>query len=240
MFVDAHSLIPQVWNFSNFARGWQGFAGITFATFYKNTIIVVLLSTAGMIASCSWIAYGFARIPFRFKKFWFATVMITLLLPSQIILIPQYIIFYKMHWVNTILPLVVPSFFGSAFFIFLIMQFIRTIPDELDESAKIDGCSRFAVFFRIVLPLIVPAIVTTAIFQFYWSWENFFDAMIYLGRPKMYTLGVALRMFSDPTSHTDWSGMFAMASLSILPPIAVFFIFQRYIVDGISTTGLKG
>ncbi|CAN7255441.1 carbohydrate ABC transporter permease [Paenibacillus sp. LjRoot153] len=240
VFAESHSLLPQVWNFSNYARGWKGFAGISFATFFTNTIVIVLLSTLGALLSCSLIAYGFARIKFRFKGFWFATVMVTMLLPSQIVLIPQYIIFYKMHWINTILPLVVPTFFGSAFFIFLIMQFIRTIPYELDESAKMDGSNRFGIYLKIIIPLIVPALVTSAIFEFYWTWDKFYEAMIYLGQPKMYTVSIALRMFADPSSQTDWSAMFAMASLSLLPPITVFFIFQRYIVDGISTTGLKG
>jgi multiple sugar transport system permease protein len=240
VFVDAHSLIPEVWNFSNYIRGWQGFGGITFATFFKNTFIVVVFSTLGTLVSSTSIAYGFARILFRFKKFWFATVIITMLLPGQIVLIPQYIIFYQLDWINTFLPLIVPAFFGGAFFIFLFMQFIRTIPHELDEAAKIDGCSRFGIFTRVIVPLIKPAIVTAAIFEFYWSWDKFYEAMIYLGKPQQYTISLALRMFSDPGVQTDWSAMFAMATLSLLPPILVFFIFQKYIVEGISTTGIKG
>ncbi|MNB93306.1 L-arabinose transport system permease protein AraQ [compost metagenome] len=240
VFVSAHSLIPTSWDFGSYISGWRGFAGITFGTFFKNTVIIVCSVVAGTLVSCSLIAYGFARIPFRLKGFWFATVMLTLLLPGQIVQIPQYIIFYKMGWVNTFLPLIVPAFFGSAFFIFLLLQFIRTIPYELDEAAKIDGCSRFGIFSRVILPLIKPALVTAAIFEFYWAWDNFFGALIYLGRPQLYTLSVALRLFADPSSGTDWSAMFAMATLSLIPPILVFFIFQRYIVEGISTTGLKG
>lgn len=240
VFVSAQSLIPSLWDFSNYTKGWQGFAGITFGTFFQNTIIIVCSVVVGTIVSCSMIAYSFARIKFRGKGFWFGTVMLTLLLPAQIVQIPQYIIFYEIGWVNTFLPLIVPAFFGSAFFVFLIMQFIRTIPYELDEAAKIDGCSRAGIFLRVILPLIVPALVTAAIFEFYWSWDNFFGALIYLGQPKLYTLGVALRLFADPSSGTDWSAMFAMATLSLIPPIAVFFFFQRYIVEGISTTGLKG
>jgi multiple sugar transport system permease protein len=240
VFVDSYSLIPQIWNFSNYARGWRGFGGITFATFFQNTLLIVILSTFGMLASCSLIAYGFARIKFRFKSFWFATVFLTLLLPSQITIIPQYIIFYKLNWINTFYPLFVPSFFGNAFFIFLLVQFIRSIPFEMDESAKMDGCNRFGIFWKIIVPLIIPALVTSAIFEFYWSWDNFFQSMIYLGKPKLYTISVALRLFADPSTHTDWAAMFAMATLSLLPPIIVFFIFQKYIVEGISTTGLKG
>ncbi|MEK3737928.1 MULTISPECIES: carbohydrate ABC transporter permease [Paenibacillus] len=240
VFVSAQSLIPRSWDFSNYTTGWQGFAGITFGTFFKNTIIIVCSVVVGTLVSCSLIAYGFARIPFKLKGFWFGTVMLTLLLPGQIVQIPQYIIFHKMGWVNTFLPLIVPAFFGSAFFIFLLLQFIRTIPYELDEAAKIDGCSRFGIFSRVILPLIKPALVTTAIFEFYWSWDNFFGALIYLGKPQLYTISVALRLFADPSSGTDWSAMFAMATLSLIPPILIFFVFQRYIVEGISTTGLKG
>lgn len=240
VFVSAHSLIPSSWDFSNYITGWRGFAGITFGTFFQNTIIIVSSVVVGTIASCSLIAYGFARIPFKLKGFWFGTVMLSLLLPGQIVQIPQYIIFHKLGWVNTFLPLIVPAFFGSAFFIFLLLQFIRSIPYELDEAAKIDGCSRFGIFYRVILPLIKPALVTTAIFEFYWSWDNFFGALIYLGRPQLYTISVALRLFADPSSGTDWSAMFAMATLSLIPPILIFFVFQRYIVEGISTTGLKG
>jgi multiple sugar transport system permease protein len=240
VFVSAHSLIPSHWDFSNYTNGWRGFAGITFGTFFKNTIIIVCSVVVGTIVSCSLIAYGFARIPFKLKGFWFGTVMLTLLLPGQIVQIPQYIIFHKLGWVNTFLPLIVPAFFGSAFFIFLLLQFIRTIPYELDEAAKIDGCTRFGIFYRVILPLIKPALVTTAIFEFYWSWDNFFGALIYLGRPQLYTISVALRLFADPSSGTDWSAMFAMATLSLIPPILIFFLFQRYIVEGISTAGLKG
>lgn len=240
VFVDAYSLIPGEWHWENYTRGWKGFAGLSFAVFFKNTLVIVALSVAGTLLSCSLIAYGFARIKFRFKGFWFGTVMLSVLLPGQLILIPQYIIFYKIGWVNTILPLVVPIFLGSAFFIFLLLQFMRSIPVELDESAKIDGANRFTIYSRIILPLVVPALVTSAIFEFYWSWDKFFEPMLYLGKPKMYTVSVAMRLFADPSTQTDWSAMFAMGTLSLIPPIVVFFIFQRYIVEGISTTGLKG
>jgi multiple sugar transport system permease protein len=240
VFVHAHSLIPDGWHFENYARGWKGFAGNTFAVYFKNSLIISFLSVLGALLSSSLIAYGFARIKFKFKKFWFATVIMSMLLPGEIIRIPQYIIFYKLHWINTFLPLVVPGFFGGAFFVFLIMQFIRTLPYELDEAAKIDGCNRFVVYYRIILPLITSVLVTTAIFDFYWSWDNFMGALIYLGKPHLYTVSVAIRLFADPGSQTDWSAMFAMATLSLSLPVAVFFIFQRYIVEGISTTGLKG
>ena len=240
VFVNSYSLIPDAIHLDNYIRGWQGFGGNTFGLFFRNTFFVVILSTVGVLLSCSFIAYGFARVKFKFKKFWFMTVILTLMFPAQLVIIPQFIIFHSIHWTNNFLPLIVPSYLGGAFFIFLNMQFIRTIPYELDESAQLDGCSRFQIYYQMILRLIKPALITSAIFEFYWSWDNFFAALLYLSSPKLFTISVALKLFSDPGSQTDWGAMFAMASLSLVPPILMFFIFQKYIVEGISTTGLKG
>jgi multiple sugar transport system permease protein len=239
VFVDAYNLLPNPMHFDNYSRGWSGAGGLTFATYFKNTFVIVLITTFGTLLSCSMVAYGFARQNFKFKNFWFVTVMITMMLPGQIIMIPQYIMFHKIGWTNTILPLVVPAFFGGAFFIFLMMQFIRGLPIDIDEAAKIDGCNSFQIYYRIIVPLIKPALITAAIFQFYWSWDDFLAPLIYLSKPELYTVSIALRNFNDPSSQTDWGAMFAMGCLSIIPPILVFFIFQKYIVEGISTTGMK-
>lgn len=240
VFVDSSNLIPKTLHWENYKNGFKGFGGISFFTFFNNTFIVVLLATLGTLISCPFIAYGFARIEFKFKNFWFMTVMISLMLPAQIVLVPQYILFDKLKLTNTFIPLVLPMFFGSAFFIFQHMQFIRSIPIELDEAAKLDGCSRFKIFTHIMIPLIKPSLVTSAIFQFYWKWDDFFGALVYLNKPKLYTVTIALRLFSDPSSQTDWGAMFAMGVLSLIPSILVFFAFQKYIVEGISTSGMKG
>jgi multiple sugar transport system permease protein len=155
-------------------------------------------------------------------------------------MIPQYIVFTKLGWINTFLPLLLPRFFGSAFFIFLMVQFMRGIPVELDEAAEIDGCSKFGIFFRIILPLIQPALITAAIFSFYWTWEDFMGPLIYLQDPHLYTVSLAIRAYSDPSVGTDWGSVFAMSSLSLLPVFIIFIAFQRYLVEGISTTGIKG
>lgn len=239
IFVNAYNLLPNPFRADSYARGLRGFGGISFLVFFKNSFIIVILSTLGMLLSSSLIAYGFTRQKFRFRGFWFATVMVTMMLPSQIIMIPQYIIYQKLHLTNTFVPLILPSFLGGAFFIFLMMQFIRGIPKDLDEAAKLDGCNAFMIYYKIILPLIVPALITAAIFQFYWSWDEFMSALIYLGKPELYTVSVALRLFSDPSSQSDYAAMFAMSTLSLIPPIAVFFAFQKYIVEGISTSGLK-
>jgi multiple sugar transport system permease protein len=167
-------------------------------------------------------------------------MLLTMMIPYQVVMIPQFIIFSKIHWTGTYNPLIVPMFCSQPFFVFLMMQFIRGLPIELDESAKIDGCNRFQIFYRIILPLITPAVVTSAIFQFYWRWDDFLGPLLYLNKPKLYTVSLALRMFADPATATDWGAMFAMGTLSLVPIFIIFVIFQRQLVDGISTTGLKG
>lgn len=240
IFVNSHQLIPAHWSFDNYTTGFKGFAGISFAVFFKNSFVITILSVLGTVVSSGLVAYGFARIKFKFAPFWFACMMLTMMLPGEVLMIPQYILFHKLGWINTFLPLIVPAFFGGAFFIFLIIQFMRGIPRELDEAALIDGCGKYRTFTLVILPLLAPPLITTAIFKFYWTWDDFFSPLLYLNSPKLATVSLAIKNFSDPTMKTDWGAMFAMSVLSLIPIVLVFFIFQRYIVDGISTTGLKG
>jgi multiple sugar transport system permease protein len=240
IFINAHLLLPSKFNFNNYINGFKGFAGTTFMVFFKNSLIITLFSVIGTVISSTMVAYGFARIRFRGSRFWFACMMLTMMLPSEVLTIPQYIFFQKIGWINTFLPLIVPSFFGGAFFIFLIIQFLRGIPKELDESATIDGCGRYRIFMQILIPLLVPPIITVSIFKFYWTWDDFFSPLLYLNSPKLATVSLAIKNMSDPTAQTDWGAMFAMSVLSLLPIVVVFIAFQKYIVEGISTTGLKG
>jgi pectin-derived oligosaccharide transport system permease protein len=240
IFTNATSLIPEKFTLENYISGWAGFGGVSFTTFFLNSFTVATASTVGAVASSAVVAYGFARIPFFGRNFWFICMLLTLMLPIQVQIIPQYIVFNKLGWINTFLPLVVPRFFGQAFFIFLMMQFIRGLPAELDEAAEIDGCGRVGIFARIVLPLITPALITSAIFSFYWTWDDFFGPLLYLNEPKLYTVSLALRAFSDPATATNWGAIFAMSALSLVPVFAIFLLFQKYLVQGISTTGMKG
>jgi multiple sugar transport system permease protein len=240
IWTNVYSLIPREIAWQNYVEGWQGFGGISYTTFYINSFIYAGLGTLFVVASSALVAYGFARIRFFGNKFWFTCMILTLMLPSQVQLIPQYLFYNQLGWVNTFLPLLVPRLFGQAFFIFLMMQFIRGIPRELDEAAEIDGCSRFGIFFRIILPLIWPAVITCAIFSFYWTWEDFFQPLIYLNNPKLYTISLALRASADPNSVTNWGAIFAMSSLSLIPVFVVFTLFQPFLIQGISTTGIKG
>ena len=184
-------------------------------------------------------AFGFSRINFRGRNFWYSCMFLTLMLPFQVIMVPQYIMFHRLGWVNSFLPLIIPQWGGQAFFIFMMAQFFRGIPMELDESATIDGCSKFVIYSRILFPLITPALMTATIFSFYWRWEDFLGPLLYIGgRQRLWTVALAVRQFQD-TMGTDWGSIFAMGSLSIVPSLIIFFIFQKYIVEGISTTGMK-
>lgn len=240
ILTQSFSLIPKKFVFYNYPNGFRGFGGITFATFFKNSIFVSTLATAGVAATSAMVAYGFARVKFPGRKFWFACMMVTMMLPEQVILIPQYIIFQKLDWINTYMPLIVPSFFARAFFVFMIMQFIQGLPKELDEAAIIDGCNKFSVFSRIILPLVWPALVTTIIINFYWKWDEFLGPLLYLSRPAKYTVSLALKSFVDSSSVTDYGALFAMSTLSLLPVFFIFLFFNKYLLEGISTTGIKG
>ncbi|MBM7653626.1 carbohydrate ABC transporter permease [Neobacillus cucumis] len=240
VFTTAQSIIPHPWIWSNYSSGWHGIGGNSFGLFIKNTLVLVITTMIGQMISCSLIAFGFARLEFKGKAFWFALMMVTLMLPNEVVMVPQYILFSKLGWLNSIKPLAIPAYFGQPFFIFLLVQFIRTIPRELDEAATIDGCNTFNIFFKIILPLIKPALATTAIFSFYWTWDNLLGPVLYLNNPTKYTVSVALNMFLSNESVSNWGAMFAMSVVTLIPVLVIFFIFQRYVVEGISTSGLKG
>ena len=233
------SLIPKHFSLDNFVRGWRYNGSTSFSTFYKNSFIVTGFSTVGAVLMSSLVAFGFSRIHFRGNKFWYSCMFLTLMLPYQVVMVPQFILFRKLGWVNTFLPLIVPQWGGQAFFIFLMVQFFRGIPIELDESAMLDGCNKFTVYSRILFPLITPALITSTIFSFYWRWDDFLGPLLYLNRTQNFTVSLGIRMFADP-SQTDWGAIFAMGTVSLLPSLIIFFVFQKYVVEGIATTGLKG
>lgn len=168
-------------------------------------------------------------------------MMITLMLPSHVTTIPRYIMFRNFGWINTFLPIIVPKFFATdAFFIFLLVQFIRGLPRDIDESAVIDGCSKFGIYTRIIMPLTVPALITTLLFSFLWTWDDFFNQLLYLTSPNRYTVPMGLRLFLDSSGMSSWGPMFAMSVLSLIPAFILFFSLQKYFVRGIATTGIKG
>ncbi|TMR08583.1 carbohydrate ABC transporter permease [Nonomuraea turkmeniaca] len=223
----------------NYGEGWSALAS-PFGHYLANSAILVLACIIGNLVSCSMAAYAFARLDFTGKRLWFAIMLGTIMLPIHVIIVPQYIMFSQLDWVNTFLPLVVPKFLATdAFFVFLMVQFIRGLPRELDEAARIDGCGHARIFLRIILPLMMPALATTVIFTFIWTWNDFFSQLIYLTDPEMYTVPVALRSFVDATVQTSWGSMFAMSVVSLAPVFLAFLVGQRYLIRGIATTGGK-
>ena len=233
------SIWPSAWSIDAYIRGWNGLR-TSFATFYLNSFIISGLSVAGNVIACSMAAFAFARLDFKFKNFWFAMMLMTLMLPYQVTLIPQYVLFRQLGWVNTFLPLVVPKFLAAdGFFIFLMVQFFRGLPKELDEAAQMDGCSPWRIYWKIILPLSTPVLATAAIFTFIWTWDDFFGPLIYLSEMKSYTVMLGLRTFTDSTGESDYGGLFAMSVLSLVPIFLFFLFFQRLLIEGIATTGMK-
>ena len=223
----------------NYSKGWFSLT-YPFGTYIINSAIVVIGAIAGNLFACTLAAYAFARLQFRFKTLFFAIMLMTIMLPFHVVVVPQYIIFNQLGWVNTFVPLILPKFLATdAFFVFLMVQFIRGIPKELDEAARIDGCGHWAIFSRLMLPLMGPAIATCAIFTFIWTWSDFFTPLIYLTDPVAYTVPVALRSFLDATAGSNWGAMFAMSVVTLIPLFLVFLFGQRFLVKGIATTGGK-
>jgi multiple sugar transport system permease protein len=232
-------LIPDGLEFSNYTEGWNALSS-PFGHYLINSAIVVLGCIIGNLVSCSMAAYAFARLEFTGKKLWFAIMLGTIMLPIHVIIVPQYVMFSQFGWVNTFLPLIVPKLLATdAFFVFLMVQFIRGLPRELDEAARIDGAGHARIFAQVILPLMLPALATTTIFTFIWTWNDFFSQLIYLTDPEMYTVPVALRSYVDATVSTSWGSMFAMSVVSLLPIFLAFLVGQRFLIKGIATTGIK-
>lgn len=231
-------LWPETWTLDHYVLG---FTNMNFGRMMLNSLIISSVVVVGTIFSSTLTGFAFARLQFTPRRFLIGFMLSTMMLPAQVVMIPQYIMFHKIGWVNTFLPLTLPSFLGTVpFFIYLMVQFVRGIPRELDEAAFIDGCSKFQLFRLIIFPLARPAIITMSIFAFYWTWNDFFGQLIYLSDPNLHTVSLGLSMFIDSTGSTQWGDLFAMSILSIIPVFIVFLIFQRYLVEGIATTGLKG
>ena len=223
----------------NYVEGWTALLH-PFHRYILNSLIIVIGSVVGNLLACSMAAYAFARLSFRGRKVYFAIMLGTIMLPIHVVIVPQYILFAQLDWINTFYPLIVPKFLATdAFFIFLMVQFIRVLPRELDEAARIDGCGHWGIYWRVIMPLSLPALATTAIFTFIWTWNDFFVQLIFLTDPDLYTVPVALRTFVDSTSQTSWGPLFAMSIVALGPIFGFFLAGQRYLVRGISTTGIK-
>ena len=223
----------------NYTDGWNALT-YSFGRYFANSLILVAFAIVGNILTCSMAAYAFARLRFKFRGILFGFMLLMLMIPGQVVVIPQYIIWNSLSMINTYVPLIVPKFLAmDGFFTFLFYQFIRGLPRELDEAAKIDGAGHVRIFFLVLLPLMKPAIGTCAVFTFMWTWNDFFSQLIYLTDPAKYTVPIALRNFIDATSQSSYGPMFAMSVLSMIPLFIVFCFGQKYLVEGIATTGGK-
>jgi len=225
---------PILW--SNYPRALEL---MKFPLLLSNTLFITATSTVGFLLSCSWVVYGFARFRFPGRDFLFVVLLSTMMLPAQVTMIPVFIMFREFGWLNTFKPLIVPSFFGNPFFIFLLRQFFMTIPTELDDAAKIDGCSYVGIWWRIILPLSKPALATVTVFSFIWNWNDFLGPLIYLNDERKFTLALGLATFRGLYS-TQWGYLMAASVVVLLPCVVIYFFTQRYFIEGITLTGIHG
>ena len=232
--------IPRHVLWINYARVWSA---APFLRFYLNTAIITAGTIVGSVLSCSIVAYGFARLRAPGRRILFVIVLSTMMIPYQVTMIPLYVIFSKLKWIDTFKPLIVPAFFGTPFFIFLLRQFYMTIPLEIDDSLKIDGCGTFGIYWRMILPLARAALATVAIFSFMWTWNELIRPLIYLQSTEKFTLALGLNFFRTAGSGygtTEWNLLMAASIITLVPCIVLFFFAQRYFIQGVVVTGVKG
>jgi oligogalacturonide transport system permease protein len=232
---------PENPTLDGYIAGWKTSTPYTFGTFFINTLWIVVPKVIGTAISCTAVAYGFARFEFPGKKILFASLIATLLLPNVVTRIPQYLIFRDLGWLDSYLPLWVPSALaGDAFFVFMLVQFLRAIPRDMEEAARVDGANTIQTLIFIVVPLIMPALISVCLFQFMWTMNDFLGPLIYISSVEKYPVSLALKLSIDTTEAFEWNRVLAMSVLTLAPALAVFFVAQKYFIDGISSGGIKG
>lgn len=241
IFGSSFKLISENFTIQNFIDGWNINPSYSFGYFLGNTFWLVGVVILGTVVSSSLTAFAFGRLNFRFKGILFMFMLATMMLPSQVTLIPKYIMFSDIGWVDSYLPFIVPAFCAvNGFHIFLIVQFIRGIPKDLDEAAYIDGCNIFGIYRIIIMPLCKPVLFSVAIFTFIWTWDDYINQLIYISSVDKFTVSLFLRSLIDSTSSVSWGPLLANTLVSLIPSIIIFFVAQPYFVEGIATSGLKG
>ncbi len=248
VFMFPPQLIPNPVRFQNYV---EALTYKPFPVYLRNTGFLVVMNELAIVLAASFCAYGFARIRFPGRDFWFSTVLFTMMVPTVVMMVPQFVMFKRLGWIDTFLPLTVPYFFGGGGFnIFLLRQFFRTIPEELADAARIDGCHEFSIYARIMLPLSKPALITVAIFTFLGTWNDFMGPLLYINSPERFTLAIGLANFrasfgsglvsTGAGGRSRWDLLMAFATAMTVPVLIVFFLAQRYFVQGVVMTGLKG
>jgi multiple sugar transport system permease protein len=237
IFVFPPQWIPNPVRFQNYT---DALTYKPFGRYLTNTMIIVVLNEIAILGSASFCAYGFARIRFPGRDFWFAIVLSTMMVPFFVLMVPQFIIFTRLRWIDTFMPLTIPFFFGGgAFNIFLLRQFFRTLPEDLADAARIDGSSEFGIYARIMMPLAKPALITVAIFTFLNAWNDFIGPLLYLNSPDNFTVAIGLATFRS-AMRTRWDLLMAASTAMIVPVVILFFFLQRYFIQGIVMSGIKG
>ena len=232
--------IPKSLNFDNYVKGWETSTEYSFTTYFINTFKILVPKVFFTIISTVITAYAFARFKIPGKKILFGILIGTLLLPEIVVRIPQYLIYKQFGWLDTYLPLIVPSAFGvDAFFVFMLVQFFRGIPKDLEEAAEIDGCNTFQTLIYVLVPVLKPAIISVALFQFMWTMNDFMSPLIYLSSVEKYPVSIALKISMDASAAVEWNKILAMSVIVLLPSLIIFFFAQKYFVDGVSSSGLK-
>lgn len=235
------TILPDEWTFSGYVNGWKGYGQFSFGRFLMNTFRLVIPTVFVTLISSMVVAYGFSRFDFKLRKIMFALMISTMMLPNAVLIIPRYLLFQRFGWLDSYKPFIIPQIFAfTAFFNYLMIQFIRGIPRELDDSAKIDGLGSFRILVYIIAPLCKAALFSAFIFQFMWTWNDFFNPLIYINSIQNYPVSLALRMSIDAQAAIEWNKVLAMSFVSIVPVVALFFLLQKYVVDGVATSGLKG
>ena len=234
------SLLPKVWHFENYTNGWKGSAGFTYTKFFINTFVLVIPTTLLTLFSSTLVAYGFARFNLPHKKLLFTLLLAMMMLPNTVVIIPRYLLYNKFGWVDSYMPFYAPAILCcNSFFPYMIIQFLRGIPKDLDESAYIDGCSSWTTLWKIILPLMKPALFSAGLFQFLWTYNDYFNSLIFINSVKKYPISLAVRLSLDSESVVQWGKVMAMAFVAVVPLMILFFAAQKYFVEGIATSGMK-
>ena len=232
---------PQSFDFSAYAKGWKTSTEYTFATYFANSFLITVPRIAVTVVSCVLVAYGFARFEFRGKKLLFSIMIGTMMLPLIVLRLPQYLMFKELGWLDTYLPLILPSAFATdTFFVFMLVQFLRGIPRDMEEAAVIDGCNALQLLWHIIVPLLKPAIISVIVFQFIWTMNDFMGPLVYLASVEKYPVSLGLKMSIGATEEVEWANVIAISVVALIPSVAVFFLAQRHFIEGASSSGIKG
>ena len=232
---------PSRFDFSAYAKGWKTSSEYTFATYFLNSFLIIIPKVIVTVISCVLVAYAFARFEFWGKKFLFSVMVGTMMLPLIILRLPQYLMFKEFGWVDTYLPLIIPAAFATdTFFVFMLVQFLRGIPRDMEEAAQIDGCNALQLLWYILVPILKPAIISVVVFQFIWSMNDFMGPLIYLSSVENYPVSLALKMSIGATEEVEWASVIAISVVALVPSLVVFFLAQRHFIEGAASSGIKG